>query len=135
MGLLLILDINLLARLPALQSRRFQNPFLSCFLYGLLYGPMTLPCSGPLIVGVFAYSTADPRSLLDGIVYVLAFGLGFGLPLLVLPFLTEATRKFVLQKMMVHQRLLARVAGVLLIGIGTIGFVKDWSMIRSYWGF
>ena len=65
------------------------------------------------------------------IVYVLAFGLGFGLPLLVLPFLTEATRKFVLQKMMVHQRLLARVAGVLLIGIGTIGFVKDWSMIRS----
>lgn len=135
MGLLLFLDINLLARLPAIRTRRVQNPLFSCFLYGLLYGPMTLPCSGPLIVGVFAYSTADVRSLVDGLIYVVAFGLGFGLPLVIFPLLTEATRKFVLQKMLTHHHLLMRGAGVVLILIGLLGFVKDWALIRNYWGF
>src|SRR5215207_4738271 len=35
------------ARLATTQAPVFRNPFLTAFCYGLLLGPMTLPCAGP----------------------------------------------------------------------------------------
>lgn len=135
MGVLLLLRLNPFARLPMIRSPRLQNPMLSSFLYGMLYGPMTLPCSGPLVVGIFVYGAADPRSVLDGVLYFVAFGLGFGLPLLILPLLAEPVRKSVLRWMLDHHAALERVAGVLLIIVGLIGIVSDWDLFRSYFGF
>ncbi len=132
MGVLLLLRINPFARLPAVRSPRLKNPMLSSFLYGMLYGPMTLPCSGPLVVGVFAYGAADPRSIIEGVLYFVAFGLGFGLPLLILPLLAEPVRKSVLRWMLTHHELLERVSGVLLIIVGILGIVNDWDLFRNY---
>lgn len=134
MGVLLLLRRNPFARVPALRSPRLQNPLLSSFLYGILYGPMTLPCSGPLVVGVFAYGAADLGSVLNSILYFVAFGLGFGLPLLVLPLLAEPVRKSVLRWMLTHHGLLERVAGVLLILVGLYGIYTDWPLFKSYLG-
>ena len=135
MGLLMVFHINPFARLPMISTPRLQNPLLGSFLYGMLYGPMTLPCAGPLIVGAFVYGTADVGSLVNSIVYVIAFGLGFGLPLLVLPLLAQSMRNALLRWMTSHHLILTRVAGVLLIVIGISGFLKQWDMIRYYWGF
>lgn len=130
MGVLLVLHVNPFARLQVLRSPRLKNPILSAFLYGLLYGPMTLPCSGPLVVGVFAASV-DAASALDGILYTVMFGLGFGLPLVVLPLLADPVRKTLIRWMTNHHVLLMRVAGLLLILVGVIGFINDWELIRD----
>jgi cytochrome c-type biogenesis protein len=135
LGILMVANVNPFARLPILQSVHHENPVISSFLYGLLYGPMTLPCSGPLIVGVFVYGAADVRSILDSILYVLAFGLGFGLPLLILPMLASAKQKSILQLLSRHHAALTRTAGVLLIAIGIVNFMNQWELIRHYWNF
>jgi len=134
MGVLLILNVNLLARLPVLNLPRLRNPILGSFLYGVLYAPITLPCSSTLLIGVFA-NAASLTDALDGIRYFLLFGLGFGLPLLVLPLLSDPVRKSMLQWMTDHARLLARLSGLVLIGIGVIGLITNWELIRYYWGF
>jgi cytochrome c-type biogenesis protein len=66
---------------------------------------------------------------------VVAFGLGFGLPLLILPLLAQSMRNSLIRWMTNHHLLLTRLAGVLLIVIGISGFLKQWDMIRYYWGF
>ena len=54
LGILLLLDLNPFKAIPQIKIPAFRNPFLNAFLYGLLYGPIALPCSGPLVVGIFA---------------------------------------------------------------------------------
>jgi cytochrome c-type biogenesis protein len=134
MGALLILNINLLERLPVLNIPRLRNPILGSFLYGVLYAPISLPCSSTLLIGVFANATSITDAL-DGIRYFLMFGLGFGLPLLVLPLLADPVRQSILRWMIDHTRPLARLSGVVLIAIGVIGLMSNWELIRYYWGF
>jgi cytochrome c-type biogenesis protein len=134
MGILLLLHINSLARLPAVQFPRLRNPIIGSFLYGMLYAPVTLPCSSALVIGVFA-NAVTVTDALDGIRYFLLFGLGFGLPLLILPLLADPLRKSILQWMNTHIRLLEQIGGVVLIAIGLIGFISDWALIRYYWNF
>jgi cytochrome c-type biogenesis protein len=134
MGVLLILHVNPLARLPAIRFPRLHNPILGSFLYGMLYAPVTLPCSSALVIGVFA-NAVNVTDALDGIRYFLLFGLGFGLPLLILPLLADPLRKSLLQWMNAHTRQLEQIGGVMLMAIGVIGLISDWTLIRTYWGF
>jgi hypothetical protein len=39
-----------------MQVPALSHPYINAFAYGLLYGPIALPCSGPLVVGIFALS-------------------------------------------------------------------------------
>src|SRR5215207_9488382 len=87
LGLLLLLGKNPFARLAAVNAPVFRSPFLTAFAYGLLLGPMTLPCAGPLIVSAFVLGAGSIASLADGLLYALAFGLRFGWPLILLPML------------------------------------------------
>ncbi len=133
MGVLLIVHRNPFERISAIRAPVLQNPILSSYLYGLLYAPMVLPCCGPLVVGVFAYGAADPGTVINGALYFVAFGLGFGLPLLILPLLAESVRKPLLGWMLAHHAILERAAGVLLIAIGAFGLFTDWDLIQHYW--
>lgn len=135
MGVLMVFHLNPLARLPMIRTPGLQNPLLRSFLYGVLYGPMTLPCSGPLIVGAFVYGAADAGSLVNSVLYVLAFGLGFGLPLLILPLLAYSVRTSLLRWMTTRHLLLTRISGIVLIVIGIGGFLRQLELIRYYWGF
>ncbi|MEO8610135.1 MAG: cytochrome c biogenesis protein CcdA [Chloroflexota bacterium] len=134
-GIMMVANMNPFARIPIVHSGHHQNPLIGSFLYGLLYGPITLPCSGPLIVGVFVYGTGDIHSILDSILYVLAFGLGFGLPLLILPLLASTKQKTLLQGLSRHHKTLMRIGGVLLIVIGIVNFMNQGELIRHYWKF
>ncbi|MEP7288411.1 MAG: cytochrome c biogenesis protein CcdA [Chloroflexota bacterium] len=131
MGILLLLNVNPFARLPAIRSPRLKNPILSSFLYGMLYGPMALPCSGALVVGAFA-NAVSVQSALDGIGYFVLFGLGFGFPLLVLPFLADPVRKWLIKWMLDHHILLAKIAGAILIVIGVAGLINEWPLISYF---
>ena len=63
LGILLLLDINPFKILPQIQVPALKNPYFNAFIYGLLYGPIALPCSGPLVVGIFAISLTAGEAL------------------------------------------------------------------------
>ncbi|MEO1165861.1 MAG: cytochrome c biogenesis protein CcdA, partial [Chloroflexota bacterium] len=47
LGVMMFMGKNPFATFQTAQSPRFSNPYLTAFVYGLFFGPMTLPCTGP----------------------------------------------------------------------------------------
>ncbi|MCB9436010.1 MAG: hypothetical protein H6673_03340 [Anaerolineales bacterium] len=125
LGVLMILGFNPWARFQSVRAPMLSNPYFTAFSYGLLLGPMTLPCIAPLIITAFALGANDAGKLIDGILYFLAFGLGFGWPLVVLPLVAVQSQRRFIGWMTQNHGLLTRVSGVLLIGIGVVGFMTE----------
>ena len=133
LGIALVLDYNPFKRLPQIQVPLLKNPYINAYVYGLLYGPIALPCSGPLVVGLFTYSltTAEVISKLSIFFW---FGLGFGIPLLLLSLLSGAAQRWIVRFFAEHARVVNLVGGLLLIGVGVYDFVKNWDLIQTYLG-
>ncbi len=124
-GLLLLLGRNPFAKLSTGQVRLLRNPYAAAYIYGLLFGPMTLPCPGPTLTSAFIVGANDIAALTDGLAFFLAFGLGFGWPLVVLPLVAApAQRRFVLW-LNRHHALLNRASGLLLIAVGVFGVLTE----------
>jgi cytochrome c-type biogenesis protein len=130
LGVLLLLNINPFKALPQIQVPVLSHPFANAFVYGLLYGPIALPCAGPLVIGIFAFSlTASDFFSQLGI--FLWFGVGFGAPLLVLSLLTGAVQRGITRLFARHSRRVNLVGGALLVGIGVYDLWTNWEMISS----
>ena len=56
LGVLLLTNRNPFYRLPQIKVPLLRRPSLNAYVYGLLYGPIAMPCSGPLVVAIFVYS-------------------------------------------------------------------------------
>ena len=125
LGLLMLTGHNPFNRFAAAQPPLLRNPYWTAFFYGLLLGPMTLPCAGPLVISAFLLGAGSIARFADSVVYFLAFGLGFGWPLVLLPLLTIPFQRYFTQWMGRHYRLLTRGAGLLLLAIGAFGFYTD----------
>ena len=133
LGILLILNINPFKRLPQIKVPLLSNPYINAFVYGLLYGPIALPCSGPLAVGIFALSLTAGEALSHLGVF-LWFGVGFGLPLLALSLLSGASQRWITRQFAQHARLINLIGGLLLVGIGIYDLWSNWDLIRSFIG-
>jgi cytochrome c-type biogenesis protein len=116
LGILLLFDVNLFSRLPQVRAPVLGNPYINAYLYGLLYGPIALPCSGALVVSIFALSLTVGEAL-SKLAIFLWFGLGFGLPLLGLSFLSGAAQRWLTRSLARHARLFNLAGGVLLVGV------------------
>ena len=125
LGALMLLGFNPFNKLATAQMPMLRNRPLTAFLYGMLLAPMTLPCTGPLIISAFVLGVGDVGSLAEGLLYFLAFGLGFGWPLLVLPLVAAPMQRRFTQWFASHYKLIGRVAGLLLVGIGLLGIYTD----------
>lgn len=125
MGALLILDRNPFARLAVGQSPLLRNPYAAAYAYGLLLGPMTLPCTGPIITGAFVLGAGDVRELADGLLYFLAFGLGFGWPLALLPLAAQPVQRRLVGWLAQHHTMLNRASGILLVAVGIFGILTE----------
>jgi cytochrome c biogenesis protein CcdA len=125
MGLLMLTGRNPFARLGTMQAPVLRNPYAAAFAYGLLLGPMTLPCTGPVIVSAFLLGAGSTSDLVSSLAYFLAFGLGFGWPLIVLPLLAVPVQKRFTGWSTRNYKTLTMVSGVLLIVIGIAGFFID----------
>ncbi len=134
LGVLLLLNINPFKALPQVQVPVLKNPLFNSFIYGLLYGPIALPCSGPLVVGIFAYSLTAGE-VLGKLSVFLWFGLGFGLPLLALSLISGALQRKITTWFARHSRLVNTLGGILLIGVGVYDFVANWAMLRLFFHF
>ena len=125
LGVLMLLGRNPFARLTSAQAPVLRNPYISAYLYGLLLGPMTLPCAGPLVVGAFLLGAGSVAKLADSLAYFFAFGLGFGWPLVLLPFIALPLQKKFTRWMTQRYTLLTRISGALLVAIGLFGVYVD----------
>ena len=131
LGLLLLLGKNPFARLPQIRVPALSHPLLNAYVYGFLYGPIALPCSGPFVVSIFALSLT-PTVLLEKLVVFLGFGLGFGLPLLVLSLVSGVAQRSITRFLTRHTRWVNLVGGIVLIGLGIYDFAINWPSIAAY---
>ena len=134
LGILLLLDKNPFKAIPQIKVPALQKPFFNAFLYGLLYGPIALPCSGPLVVGIFAISLTAGDALRQLSVFFW-FGIGLGLPLLILSLVSGALQKSITRWLARHARLINIIGGILLIGIALFDLWVNWEMISLLLGF
>lgn len=131
LGIALLFDYNPFKALPQVQVPFLKNPYVNAYVYGLLYGPIALPCSGSLVVGIFTYSLTAGE-VLSKLSIFLWFGIGFGLPLLLLSFLSGATQQWIVRFFARHSRAINLIGGLLLIGVGIYGLVSNWDLISTY---
>jgi len=134
LGILLLFDRNPFKQLPQIKIPLLSHPFTNAFLYGLLYGPIALPCSGPLVVSIFAISLQS-TAFLARLGTFLWFGLGFGLPLFVLSFMGGALQKPITRFFAQHSRWINLLSGLLIVGLGVYDLWTNWGFIIAGLGF
>jgi cytochrome c-type biogenesis protein len=125
LGVLMLFGKNPFNRLSTTQAPLLRNPFAAAYLYGLLLGPMTLPCTGPIIVSAFLLGAGSTAGLAGELLYFLVFGLGFGWPLVLLPFVALPLQRRFTGWTTRNYGALTRFSGVLLIAIGLFGIIVD----------
>jgi cytochrome c-type biogenesis protein len=133
LGLLLLADRNPFARLSSVQVPFVANPFGRAYLYGLLLGPLALPCAGAFALALIAYSVGLTETV-EKILVFLAYGLGFGLPLVILSLLAGARQQQIVRFVTRHHRAIDVIAGVLLIAVGVGDLFLNWDNLRLTFG-
>ncbi len=133
LGILLLAGINPFARLATVRIPIVTNPFSQAFVYGLLLGPLALPCAGAFLVAIFATSlgVADAATRLVGFA---AYGLGFGLPLVALSLLAGARAAEVARFIARNHRVIEVVSGVVLLAAAGFELVNQWDNLRLTFG-
>ena len=132
LGVLLLLNRNPFYRLPQVTVPLLRRPSLNAYVYGLLYGPIAMPCSGPLVVAIFVYSFTLGEAGSKMWVFMW-FGLGFGAPLLAISLLSGALQRKLTRWFAGHSRAINFVGGVLLIGIALYDLAENWDMLSLYY--
>ncbi len=125
LGLAMLLGKNPFARIQTMQAPMLRSPVATAYAYGAFLGPMTLPCTGPLVISVFILGAGSASSLVDGILYFVAFGIGFGWPLVVLPLFAVPFQRRFTSFMAMHHLTITRLSGLLLIIVAAFGFWVD----------
>ena len=128
LGFLLLLNINPFKALPVIQTPVLRHPFANAYLYGLLYGPIALPCSAPLVVSIFALSLMVDDAV-GRFAVVLWFGLGFGTPLLLLSWIAGGAQRAITRFFARHAAWVNRAAGLILVAIAIYDLAVNWENI------
>ncbi len=114
LGLALLAGRNPFARLAVVQVPVMRQPVAQSYVYGLMVGPIALPCAGPFLVALLAISVG----FVDGVARVgsfVVYGLGFGLPLVAIAALGAVRGQAVSRVLARHHLAVLRAAGALVI--------------------
>jgi cytochrome c-type biogenesis protein len=114
LGVLLILGRNPFAPMTTVRMPIIRHPLGQAYVYGLLFGPVALPCAGPFIVALLAISIGVGETASRLLTFV-AFGLGMGLPLIVVSLLGGTRSRALTTWLARHHLAIGRIAGALLI--------------------
>ncbi|MEO8511441.1 MAG: cytochrome c biogenesis protein CcdA [Chloroflexota bacterium] len=119
LGLLLLAGINPFARLPQPSAAAFggRGPQAGALLYGLLFAPIAIPCSGSFLVGIFAFSLTIGDAV-GRVAFFGVFGIGFGLPLFLLGSIGQARGAQLARAVVQYERPLQLVLGSALVAVG-----------------
>jgi cytochrome c-type biogenesis protein len=118
LGVVLLLGRDPFARLPMVGPATVGGGMVrSAYVYGLLYGPIALPCAAPLLLAMFGLSLSLD-SFIAALAFFLAFGLGFGLPLLAISLLAYSKQVSLVRFFARHREIVSRIAGAVLVVVG-----------------
>lgn len=131
LGILLLLDRNPFKTLSQIQLPLFRHPLGNAYAYGLLYGPIALPCSGPLVVSIFALSFTAGEAFSQFWTF-LWFGLGLGIPLLILSILSATLQRQLTTLFARYSRAVNSIGGLLLIGIALYDLNQNWELVKLF---
>ena len=131
LGILLLLNHNPFKSLPQIQMPALRHPLSNAYIYGLLYGPIALPCSGPMVVSIFALSFTVGEAFSQLWVF-LWFGLGLGIPLLILSFLSATLQRQLTVLFTRYSRIVNFTAGLLLVGVAIYDLSKNWELFQLF---
>jgi len=129
LGVLLLVGRNPFARMSSVRVPFVANPFGRAYLYGLLLGPLALPCAGAFALALVAYAVGLADAVQKVAVF-LVYGLGFGLPLVILSLLAGARQQQIVRFVTTHHRAIDIAAGVLLISVGVGDLILNLDDIR-----
>jgi cytochrome c-type biogenesis protein len=131
LGIMLLLDRNPFKTLPQIQLPALRHAYINAYAYGLLYGPIAIPCSGALIVSIFALSLTAEEAVgrLWGFLW---FGIGLGMPLLILSLLSGVYQRQLTVLFARYSRIINIMGGLLLVGIAVYDLSKNWTVMRLY---
>jgi cytochrome c-type biogenesis protein len=114
LGLLMLTGRNPFARMASVRMPVVRRPLGQAYVYGLLFGPVALPCAGPFVVALLAISIGVAETAMRMFGFV-AFGVGFGLPLIGLSLIGAVRARTITAWLARNHVGLMRVAGALLI--------------------
>jgi cytochrome c-type biogenesis protein len=133
LGILLLLNYNPFKTLPQIQlPALLQHPYARAYAYGVLYGPIAFPCSGPMVVAIFALSFTAGEAF-SQLWAFLWFGLGLGLPLLIISFLSAALQRQLTNFFARHSLAVNFMGGLLLVGAAVYDAYKNWASFQLFW--
>lgn len=124
----MLLGRNPFVRLVRTEVPLLRSPAATAYVYGMFLAPMTLPCTGPIVVSAFVIGgVAGGDALADALLYFLFYAIGFGWPLVVLPLLAAPFQRQTTHFLARHHRLIEVMSALLLIGIAVVGY---WTELR-----
>lgn len=133
LGVLMLLGRNPFVGLQTARTPALKNPYVTAYVYGLFFGPMTLPCTGPIIVSAFTVGSGA-GDIAQGLAYFFFFGLGFGWPLVVLPMLALPFQRRIVSWLARQHHALNQASGALLIAVGIFGILTELvPQVRADW--
>ncbi len=133
-GLLIVIGILLLSgrnpfnRLPGMRVPLVSNPYGQAYVYGIMLGPIALPCAGPFLAALLAVSVGAGDAILRMGTFVV-FGLGFGLPLVLLSLLAGTRQRVIVRFVLDRHRAIEVISGVVLIAVALYDLRENWDGI------
>jgi cytochrome c-type biogenesis protein len=114
LGIVMLAGRNPFARIATIQVPVVRRPLGQAYVYGLLMGPVAIPCAGPFLVALLGISVGlvDTGARIGSF---LVFGLGFCTPLIVLAMLGAVRGRALARSIATRHTLILRIAGALLI--------------------
>ena len=128
LGVMLLAGINPFMRARSIRVPGARGPLSQAFVYGMFLGPVALPCAGPFLVALLAISVGAAETV-GALATFFAFGLGFGLPLVLLSVLARAWQERVVRFLARHHRQIEVLSGVLLILAGLWDLSTNWESL------
>ena len=125
LGVAMILGKNPFARLATARAPMLATPSAAAFLDGGLLAPMTLPCTGPVVIGAFASGARSAAAPGESLLSSPSFGVGFGRPLVALPLVAAPMPRGVTRRLARNSQALGRLAGALMPAIAAFGLWVD----------
>jgi cytochrome c-type biogenesis protein len=134
LGVMLLAGINPFMRVRSIRVPGARGPLSQAYVYGMFLGPIALPCAGPFLVALLVVSVGAAESV-GALATFFVFGLGFGLPLVLLSVLARARQDTVVRFLARHHRKIEIISGVLLIGAGIWDLWINWESILLTFGY
>ena len=108
-------------------KKRADWGYTSSLLTGLAFGAGWTPCVGPVLSSILVLS-ADQATLLRGLLLLLAYSAGMGIPFILAALLVDRAGKLI-RRFAPYQPLIQKATGVLIIIVGIILMTNSFASI------